>query len=222
MDKDFSYPILINPIVMFGIFAIFLIAFYVSLIRLWPLGKKGWKRVDYIWLSVAALGILGTAGALRRELASHFVVTAEIRAQSSYDLARDQISNLSGPAICQTFIKSEFVLPNFEERQQESNRVCEFGRGALNKIPPKMPKESSFPDFGKYPDVKDEFLKRIFTAIDQAIERYRISRSTLDGLRNDANRSPLDNNLLFLSPYLFAIALALRITKVTGELRLES
>ena len=51
MDKDFSYPILISPIVMFAVFAVFLVAFHLLLIRLWPLGKKAWKRVDYICLA---------------------------------------------------------------------------------------------------------------------------------------------------------------------------
>lgn len=222
MDKDFSYPLLISPILMFAIFVALLIAFHLLLIKLRPLGKNGWKKVDYIWLGVAALGILGTAGALRRELASRFVDTAEIRARFSYDFARYQMTNLSGPAVCQTFIKSEFSPPNFEERQEESNRVCEFGRGALNRIPEQMPKESSFPDFGKWPEVKDDLLREMFSQIDQAIDRYRVSRNTLDRLRYDARNSSLDDSLLFLSPYLFAIALALRITKVTGELRLES
>jgi hypothetical protein len=222
MDKDFTYPILISPVAMFVIFAICLLAFHLVLVKLWPLGKRGWKKVDYIWLAVAGLGILGTAGAMRRQIATSFAKTAEIRARSSYDFARYQMTSLAGPAVCLTFTKSDFSPRNLDEIQVEYNRVCEFGRGVLNKVPSEMPKESGFPDFGKWPEVKDGILKEIFSEIEQAIDRYRVARNNLEALRKDAEYSSLDDNLLFLSPFLFAVALALRITKVTGELRAES
>ena len=38
-------------------------------------------------------------------------------------------------------------------------------------------------------------------------------------LQRNAGRGALDWVLLFISPYLFAVAIAIRITKVTAELR---
>src|SRR5690242_13770557 len=107
MDKDFSFPILSNPVAMLATLAIFVIVFHVVLIKLWPLRKKGWKIVDYIWLGVAVLGILGTVGAMRRQLAKGYVDTAEIRARGSYDLARYQMTSLTGIAVCQNFVRSQ-------------------------------------------------------------------------------------------------------------------
>ena len=41
--------------------AVALVLFHIILIRLWPLGKTAWKRVDYVWLSMAFIGVVGGA-----------------------------------------------------------------------------------------------------------------------------------------------------------------
>jgi len=204
---------------MLLIFLVSWVVFDVIFVRLWPLTKRGWKKVDYVVVGVAAVGILGAAGTIRREIAKNFQSTAETRARTSYEFARYQMGNLSAPFICRTFEKTELSPPNLSELQAEFDRVCAFGRAALNKIPTEMPKETGFPDVGAWPDVKSGMLTQVFTEDKQAIDRYRATRETFDKLRGDAEYSALDSNLFFLTPLLIAVALALRMTKVTGELR---
>jgi len=63
MRNEFDYPFLAKPLWMIVVFALFLVAFHILLVKVWPLQKQAWKKVDYIWLGVAALAIIGTAGA---------------------------------------------------------------------------------------------------------------------------------------------------------------
>ena len=206
---------------MFLVFLVFLALFHLGLVRTWPLGKRAWKKVDYIWLSVAALGILGSAAGMRRDVATNFVRTATVRAQTSYEGARDQLEFLSGPAVCRKFIATEFSPSNLSDVQEAFDRVCEFARQAISKVPMTMTEGNGFPSFGDWPNVREPMLQQMFGEIDAAKTRYELAQAELNRFRNDAQFSVFDEALLFFSPFMLAIALALRLTKVTGELRLE-
>ena len=218
---EFSYPFLASPLIMGAILLAALILFHVFLVWIGPLAlsQRAWKKVDYIWLGVAAIGVIGTAGSIRREIAKNFTSEAEAHAQTTYRFARYQIQQLSEGAVCRLFVRSQFSPPNLEQVQAEYDRVCAFGKDAIAKIPTQMPGEIAFPDFGPWPDVKNEMLKQMFSEDQRRIDEYKDERQKLEEIRRDAQYSSLDSSVLFLSPLLIAIALALRITKVTGELR---
>src|SRR6266446_2498812 len=207
MQNEFTYPVLARPLAMLGVFSACLITFHVLFVWLWPFTKRTWNIVDYIWLGVAAVGIVGAAGTIRRQIATNYAIIAESRAQTSYDLARHQVETLTSPAVCARFTRSEFSPPNLDVIQQEYDRICQFGRDALKKIPVQMPKDAAFPNFGKRSEISNAMLKQIFGELDQALDRYAVARREVDRLQSDKEFSPVEDTLMFLAPMLFAVAL---------------
>ena len=61
----FTFPAFTNVWVVSSIFVAKLIFLHAVLVFWLKLGKCAWKIVDYIWLSLAALGIFGAAGQAR-------------------------------------------------------------------------------------------------------------------------------------------------------------
>ena len=61
----------------------------------------------------------------------------------------------------------------------------------------------------------------IVDSLEDAVARYDRAHATVERLSLEADQSDAEAALSAIGPFLIAVALALRITKVTGELRLE-
>src|SRR5262249_48599556 len=105
VGHEFQYPFVSRPWAMLvGVVgAIILAPAFLILLRRTKLARRGWKRVDYVWLGIASLAIFGTAGTMRREIAGEFAEIAEERASASYALARHQVALLSSSIVCGAF-----------------------------------------------------------------------------------------------------------------------
>lgn len=219
MSDEFSLPFVTKPHWMLLLFAAFLLLFHALLIRLFPISKRGWKKVDYIWLGVTAIGILGTAGTLRRTAAPGFVRLATSRAEGAYEFARSTVQALSGSHICIVFDPAASPRLWMEKEKAEYEATCAFGKATLARIPETMPADGSFPDIGDPPRVSAPMLREFIGAMQRTTKAYAPHRATLLAMRAEVDFSPLDEAVLFFSPLFVAVGLALRITKVTGELR---
>ena len=236
MEHEFQYPFVARPWAMLVVFVVAIIVAHVFLIWIarTRLARRGWKRVDYVWLGIASLAIFGTAGTMRREIAGEFAEIAEERASASYALARHQVALLSSSIVCGAFSTPDAAISGarisarqaqrqeIERLQEEYDQVCAFGREAIRKMPAQMPKESQLPGLGSQPRVEDSLLKELLSNVERWREDYSIRRAELDRIRRDTQHSPLEESVEILAPLLLPLALALRITKVTGELKLES
>ena len=81
---DLHFRRFTNVWVVLSIFAAEVVLFHLLLVLWLKIGKRGWKIVDYIWLSLAALGIFGTAGQARQLVATNTVASSSQRTQISY------------------------------------------------------------------------------------------------------------------------------------------
>jgi hypothetical protein len=68
----------------------------------------------------------------------------------------------------------------------------------------------------------DISLNDLFSDFDRTIDDFHGALHNWAMLNESSKRTSGEEMLLFLGPFLLAIALALRITKVTGEIRLET
>jgi hypothetical protein len=195
--------------------------FHLLFLKLFPLGRFGWKVADYVWLGAAAIGLLTATTDVRQIFAPTAVEWSEWRRNRAYEELRHEVEFLSGSAVCRTFIRTEFSPANLTEMQAEFDRVCErFGEmlSTLPQIPPESLNENELRD---RPPVEDTILLDLYGDLDAAIVRFSEAKRVLAESRESVRRTGLEISLVATAPILLALALALRVTKVSGELRLD-
>jgi hypothetical protein len=224
-----QFPLGANLPAVFLAFAIFLVAFDIILVRWLKLSKVTWKKVDYVWLGFASLGIFSAVSQVR-------VMTANAQADmfregavlafSSLRYLAD--SNASDPgAICRTFVRSEYSPPpgEFDSTQREYNQACEWAKHVARTIPAKVPTPAKPISQGLLParpSASAGDLKEMIDGLYFQFDVYNKHSEALSDLSEETKRTGTEDILIYFGPLLLVIALALRITKVTGEIRLES
>lgn len=210
-------------------FAFFLVAFDIILVRRMKLGKVAWKRIEYLWLAFAALGLLAGVAQVRVITANAQVAMFQDRAASAFSSVRSlaQLLSSSPGTVCGTFIRSEFSPPRdaFDAIQKDYDRACEWFKAIVKAIPSEQPapltpiNPSSLP---RRPEASAAGLVDMIGGFFTQLGYYNRQAEILDDLLRKTRRTGVEDSLVYLGPFLLAIALALRITKVTGEIRLES
>jgi len=228
MRDDFQLPFFTSTWSILAIFIIALLSLDLVLVRYLKLGKIAWKRVDYIWLAFAITGVIGAVSESRQIIARNLYASASSRLEGSFSMLRWRVDiYATGSAICRTFIKSEFSPPprEFERLQREYDEACKWFRQIPAAIPKTLddnPKEIAVSSLPPAPSVTSGDLLQMISNVFQAIDRFNDSIRTRQQLRAEAQRSRFEEVLFVMSPLFFALALALRVAKVTGEIRLES
>ena len=102
-----------------------------ALVFRWPLGKTAWKKVDYVWLSLALLGIFGLASETRQIFARSMKAWADTRLEASIARLQMRLDNYTeGSALCRKFNRTELSPPpgELEKIQNEYDAMCEWHR----------------------------------------------------------------------------------------------
>lgn len=229
MNPDFFFPAPGRLLPVFATFAVLLIFCHVILVKWLRLSKVAWKYVDYVWLSFAALGLVSAAGEVRKTGAATALGAFEGRASSNFQFAKSLVESYARKpgALCRTFTHSESSPPldQFNRTVKEYELACEWITAAATNLssmaasPLTRINQANLPP---KPAVTDEDIGQIFLSLDSQFQWYNESIDDLEILRARAKRTPGELYLVFCSPFLLAFALALRITKVTGEIGIES
>jgi hypothetical protein len=225
MKPELSIPYITSNVwLLLGTLVVFLVILHVVLIYWMKLNKVWWKRVDYIWLAFAALSLLGAASEVRRLIAGNLVELQRHRVISDYNFLRQQAEFGTGPVYCRKFIPSEFSPSNLGELQRDYDLACEYYKALYASLPQQNPdklEQVNILGALKKPAVSNKGLREDFDRIDELISLYNRSQDELNKLTEAQQRSRYEVDFIVLSPLLLVFALALRITKVTGEIRLE-
>jgi hypothetical protein len=210
--------------VLLGVFVFFLVVLDLILVRWLKLGKAAWKRVDYIWLAVAALGLLSTSSEARRLLATNLLENQKVFTAASYSHFRYLAEFGTGPVICRQFTQTQYSPENLDEMQREYDLACEYYKSLVAALPTTVPEKFDrveMPSNLKRLSFTDKILVEDFRRLDRAFGDYAQAQKELEELVASQSRSNLEMSAAILGPLLLAFALALRITKVTGEIKLE-
>jgi hypothetical protein len=204
-------------------FALFLIVFHLTLVRGLGLSAFSWKIVDYIWLGFAALGLFSAAAQVRTLAATSQIDMFQQRAANGLSILRYVIR--PGPGVCRTFTRAPNSPPQeeFERVQREYNQACEWLDHLGSIIPrevPTPPKLISAASLPGRPDASIGDLKNMIDGVYEQLEFYNRDVEALLVVYNAKQPSHFEDQLIYLGPFLLALALALRITKVTGEIKL--
>jgi hypothetical protein len=211
------------------VFVASLIIFHFILIRLLNLGAIAWKRVEYCSLVIFALGLLSAVSQVRTLSAADQIGLFQKKADASLSLLRElaqQRSSRNG-YLCRPRTRAVNSPPPevFNRAQRDYSQACDWFKDRIADIPPQVPTPPvplslpPRPDFSAY---SWESLDSIFNDFDSQLTVYNNDIRALGVIYQRAHPTNLDDDLTNLWPFLLAIALALQITQVTGEIGLES
>jgi hypothetical protein len=189
-----------------------------------PLGKRGWKIVDYVWLIAGSIALTGTVFQTRQVVATSMLPTLE----SFVSISNDDAKYYSSPKfydglICRTFVRSAFSPPEqeFKKTQEEFDNACAWAKQITERL--KDVDRWAIIDTASLPKPPPSTEPSIHFAQKEmydAFDTHNLIAHKRQALQEALRRSDWEKFVAVISPLLAVIALALRITKVTGEIRL--
>ena len=209
-----------RPLYLLAVFVALLVLMDVLLVRVAKLDDTSWKKVDYVWLGATAIGIL-VAGVEAQHLLSQRYLdgTARKRAATAYESLRGTLERATG--LCEQRTRTENSPLNFNEMLNEMRSLCAQSRAAAARMPAKMPDscptldDVGFMPFGEGSKYETSFVQSVV----EGAERYRAQQKRCAMFIEAA--APSQARLVYsvLGPLMLVFAVALRITKVTGEVK---
>lgn len=213
--------------VVLTVFAFLLIAFH--LICVWPrnLSKKSWKKVDYIWLAFATVGLLGASSVVRNYIVRQELSYSEERIELLYKTFRSvlELNARDNGYVCRVFVKTKFSPsePEFSEINNEFQRACDWLKKKNASFDSKVPNAASEPSAWVTidPAVENVSLQEVMNGLSDQYSYYNDAVKTHRQLLSEMKPTEIEIWFSLIGPWLLAFALALRIAKVSGELRYE-
>jgi hypothetical protein len=225
MDGEFELPFITSAGWMAFIFVLALAIFHGILVYLWPLGKIGWKKVDYIWISFALIGVFAAISESRQIFARGTKIYADARLVGSFERIRSDLDVLSSSGvICRQFARSDFSPPPevFERIQQQHNLACERAKELSSQFPQSLSdiqKEIDLKQFEPDPNITDRIVKLQLQRLQNSATNFNRVWEARQKLAKQLERNDFEIFLVIISPLLIVLAVALRLTKVTGEIK---
>jgi len=227
MKFDFSLlSFATSPIALIILFFALVFVFHLFIFYVKNPDDITWKRVDYLWLSLTLIGIVSTSGAIERHISKILLYSQEIpRLENSYIMVYDffDIRASSEGWYCRKTNYDSTFLVTKEEFEEHSNRLseqCIYLQQILKKLPKKISEpypsltDLSLPsDISSKVQYKDEAI-RYQEILSYYNDQYLIYMDTKDKMEI----SNSEFFLLFLSPFFICLGLAIRVTKVTGDI----
>jgi hypothetical protein len=214
---------------MLLVFAVEILLLHVLLVWLpwFRLSRAGWTKARYVSLAFAVLSILAAVANARQLIAKNFSYPVESRMESSYRFAREELDDYTiqnGP-ICRTFHHGPYSPPpmEFNQMQREYDQACQWFKQLANALPKELPAdgaEVSWSELPSQPPLTDDIVLRTVNEFRQSIAKYNQDAEQYRELQDASHPSSLGSVLVALLPVFLSLALALEITRVTGELRI--
>jgi len=214
----FIQTLLGSSLLMICLLLFFTVLFHATFIW-FPAQKKSptfWKVIDYIWLGLAALGIITACQNVRVVLAETHLQNTQTQAEFAYKNFRYLVGDEEAPPyICREFKRSPFSPENFDEIVKEYDQFCVWNKLWIASLPERVAPD--YPEINIPPSYQDPPDKRYMEHIHEALGKYQELRNRIELYETASQSSDFEQLLFFFWPFLLCIALALRITKVTGN-----
>lgn len=216
---DFTYPWTTSVGATLIVFGSAWFLFHLLLVRIGNLTKAGWKRVDYYWLALASAALLTEPAKVREMVSAGYLEYALQSREFEHSRVRGIVDHARSFA-CYKFARTKDSPPNLAEIQQNADAVCAWMKTVASYLP-EEPGAKIRVDLIP-PAPKEEYYRVSITQIESAASKYNASVDQYDETVGPGGWPYLGTVARLLSPFLLAIALALRLTKVSGEIRLEN
>ena len=210
-----------NPYFIAAVFVVATVVFHVILIWRKPLSPRAWKTVDYLWISCTALSLILLTGESQKFLTRAAIESAEGDLNAEFRVLPKHIQSVADHVCTRTFARGQSGLSNLDTVVSQQRPACDALQATYEKVASVV---------RTAPFSVDESLLFDPAEITEKIWRHEIEEVRAD-LRDVkarvskllALRAKLDTGLpeslvRVFGPILLALAMALRLTKITGEL----
>lgn len=223
-NADLLLPWFTSQVVILSIFIGALCVFHIILVRVRPLSSIGWKRVDYIWLSMAILGLIGTITSTRLIVSKNYLSNMGYsRIQGAFNFVKvtarlGMNEGFCGKVVPASTASTTPLKPSpdgFEEQCVWFRKVV----ASLQQLDPNNREPIIIKNLvGKRPAGGDGWIYENFF---NSVAGYNDTLKRVAALEEGSKLSDFEELMQVLGPHLLAVALALRMTKVTGEIALD-
>jgi hypothetical protein len=204
------------------VFALSWSGFHFCLMRRWPLTAMQWRRVDYVWLFVTAISILFMAADVQTRLAGNITAKEELvqKEQRSFQLhiASEQ------EFYCKRFAGGvELARGGTGELASQVQLQCDWLTEMTTRVqtpPASAPGKRWGRLLPKAPAVSDPMIVRDHDEIRERAAHLDAEEADLAHAQQVIAAQWWVEPLRLLGPLLLLMAFALRLTKVSGEIRL--
>lgn len=217
--NEMSLPWFTDFKTIFFVFLIFLLIFHILFIKIFQFSSIAWKRIDYIWLSMAFFGMLSSVGSGREVVSKNMLELERNWLNSQRELIVDNLKSGTSIAVCRQFIQSQYSPPpdEFKKMQMEYDAQCEWFKNSHTRFQA-LQNDSNDLDlhtlFGVYPAGGEQ--DRYKSLLD-LVNKYNLQLNSVKNLEVSARTTDFELFVRLLGPAFLAIALAMRMTKVTAE-----
>lgn len=219
----FEPSILSNNWLILGVFVGSLIVAHLILVTWWPLTDIGWKKVDYLWLAVAGLTLFSATSTLRHNESRDAILFSQGYWSTLNQTILEVVHNDTHYTCDTHFIRGEYSPKNFDEVGREFSHACNWYRAASKTIEAELrkPEPNLRPDLIRNPtETTNPTLRQGLAVLFHFLAMQAEVNSRRVVWRSMAQDDDWDVFRTRVAPLMFAVALALRLTKVTGEIRL--
>lgn len=211
------------------VFLVSLILFH-ALIFLGRTNRQFWVKIDYIWISLGFLGIIGINRDIRQQFNDRQVATSKYLIDWQYDEAiknAEQFKSFYDPKT------TNFQYEIFQDKSAVTaytNAAIWYGNltDSLKKYRTEVLEQDNFVSVkiikkysDNFPFSKNKFpeMTGVKGCVDVYINEIDKQADIINKIREDESNSEWEFFLKLLSPWLLAIAIALRLSKVTAQLK---
>ena len=207
-------------------FLFLLLLFHIIILVGGNLSKLEWKTVDYVYLTFAAISALAIT--IDNGITySQMILPLEQSVTFTRYISVRELAISNKRILCDTqFVKSQISPKNFDDILRQDKELCNWFSLALDTILKEDQPDKvllSTINYGSLPKLnnishrvlllyQNSFLIQV-DGYNKAFDKYTRLKEQSDSKNNYVYK--------FFAPFFLPIALALRITKVTGELMLE-
>jgi hypothetical protein len=232
MIDFFTYPATASAYALLIVFVVALLISHAALLPLLGYNEIRWQYIDYVWLPLALLGLIGAVQLNRSEVASYYVSVWNVRATDSLARMQHMAESYSRTEshLCQKGLRSDFSPPPdiFDAIERDHTSTCDWFKLLRSKLPKSLKDVPPGFEFGSLP-VPPNLRSPAASGPAEAIDNLRneLTRYTEAETQTKVHQTEMEPPFLlrlakYFGPFIIAIALALRITKVTGEIRIKN
>ncbi|MCK9801879.1 hypothetical protein M1B34_30475 [Pseudomonas sp. MAFF 302030] len=207
----------LEPLCLVALFAFIYYLFCWLFIACRPRDEVWWKRVDYVWLLFASLALIGQTQVVRTSWFESDHTLAQGAYQSIEKSLKAQINDLLSPESCAS------AATRYEPADAEQvGRLCERYAGLARPLS----ELSVLKVLADLPGIASEYsakpVQDWLTALQDTEKERELRRTQVDTFATLIQPTRFETFFSYFAPLLVVIALALRASKVTGEIQLKA
>jgi len=205
-----------------------LIAFHLVFIKFYPQPKLFWKIIDYIWILLGVVGLIGAIYSLNREYSQRAQYVQEYSIKCYFDQFQNRIKwnknyyTEDDKGFDYKMFKDHTQAERYKLAAVYFDSLSVFTDSIKNGIVTYKNQTSMDNLYNRYYEVlniiNDDFVKSTSSEADVALNELKHAIIGYSLHERMIKTNNFDLPMLFLSPYLIALAMAIRLTKVTSEI----